>query len=97
MKVTDKVSDPTARIIPAAGEYTNVPGIVEVASSCVALSGVPEVIAEGAAQVMEGVVLPAVNVKLKICDVPFAVAVSVAVCDVATADTVAEKPALLAP
>ena len=41
VKVTDSVCDPAAGTVPVAGEYTNVPVTVELASSCVALSAVP--------------------------------------------------------
>ena len=42
---------------PEDGVYWNVPATGEVASSCVALSAVPKVIAAGVAHTIEGVAL----------------------------------------
>jgi len=41
VKVTDRALVPGVNTVPAAGLYTNVPGTDAVASSWVALSGVP--------------------------------------------------------
>ena len=53
---------PTAGVVPNAGVYTKVPGMVEVASSCATLSVVPEVMAAGVAQLTAGVALFTVKV-----------------------------------
>src|SRR5579863_797965 len=59
MKVTESVCVPAGNIVPAAGEYTKVPGTAvvpktAVASSCVAPRGVPKVIAAGCVQLIDG-------------------------------------------
>src|SRR4030081_1098412 len=46
---------PALSTVPATGEYTNVPGTLAVAFSCVALSAVPNVMSAGAAHVIVGV------------------------------------------
>ena len=52
VKVTVRVCGPAPSTVPAAGVKLNVPGTDDVASSCVALSAVPYVIAAGAGHVM---------------------------------------------
>src|ERR671927_206744 len=56
VKVTESVcAAPAFSTAPSAGVYTNVPGVLAVAFSCVAPSAVPYVMSAGAAQVMTGV------------------------------------------
>ena len=81
VKVTDSVCDPTARMVPVAGEYANVPGTVELALSCVALSAVPYVIAAGAAHAMVDVALLTVSVTDAVAVVYAVVSVGVKVTD----------------
>ena len=54
--MTDRLCVPcVASTVPSAGEYVNVPGTVAVASSCVADSDDPTVIAAGVGHVITGV------------------------------------------
>ena len=55
VNVTERICAPPLGIVPAIGEYTNVPAVLAVASSCVAVSAVPKVIAAGVAHVITGV------------------------------------------
>jgi len=67
VNVTDKdCAAPAGNTVPAAGVYAKVPGTLAVAFNCVALSGVPYVIAEGAFQVIVGVALTTVIVRLAV-------------------------------
>lgn len=54
VNITVSVCAPAASTVPAAGEYANDPGTLAVASSCVELSAVPDVMAPGAAQEIVG-------------------------------------------
>ena len=61
MNVTDSVCPaPAVNTTPAAGVYTNVPGTLAVAFSCVALSAVPYAIAVSVGHVIVGVALSTV-------------------------------------
>jgi hypothetical protein len=64
VNVTDSVCEPTPSTVPAAGVYTKVPATLAVASSWVALSGVPKLIAAGVAHVNTGVPFAIVIVKV---------------------------------
>jgi len=70
VNVTFNVTFPAVdSIVPAAGEYTKVPGTLAVASSCVAPRAVPTTTAAGVFQVITGVVLAdavTVNVTLAV-------------------------------
>ena len=57
VNVTDNVCVPAFRIVPAIGEYENVPGTGVLAFSCVEVSGVPYVMPEGAGHVIAGIAL----------------------------------------
>jgi len=57
--MTERVCVATGSTVFAAGEYTKVPGSEAEASGCVALIGVPYVIAAGWVQVMVGIAIPA--------------------------------------
>src|SRR4051794_17469756 len=58
VNVTDSGCNvPIGSIVPAAGEYTKVPGTFAVAFSCAAPSGVPKVIGAGFDHVIVGVSL----------------------------------------
>ena len=50
VKITAKFFGPMPSTAPAAGVYTNVPETGDVASSCVALNGVPNVMLAGLVQ-----------------------------------------------
>src|SRR5882757_6742466 len=63
VKITERVSVPTAGTAPAAGVYTNVPGTDAVAFNWVALSAVPTEIAAGVGHVITGVRLVIVSVR----------------------------------
>jgi hypothetical protein len=58
--------------VPAAGEYTNVPGIFDVAFSCVELKAVPHAMFAGGAQVMVAGPVCTVIGPLALADVKFA-------------------------
>lgn len=62
VKVTDRDCVPAAKTVPATGEYTNVPGIVERALSWLPPRVVPEMTAAGVFQEIVGVALLTVNV-----------------------------------
>jgi len=70
VKVIDTVREPAPSTTPTVGEYTKVPGIFAVASSCVELSAVPKVMAVGATQVIAGVALAIVNVNACVASGP---------------------------
>src|SRR5678815_3707638 len=62
VNVTDNVcAIPAPRMVPAAGQYANVPGTLAVAVNCVALRAVPVVMSAGFAHVMTGVALSTVS------------------------------------
>src|SRR5215210_2371549 len=56
-------------IVPAAGEYANVPGTFAVALNCAAPSGVPYAIAAGVGHVIVGVTRPTAIVTVTTADV----------------------------
>jgi hypothetical protein len=67
--------------LPAAGEYSNDPGTLAVASSCFEPSLVPLSIAPGVAQAIVGVALFTVSVTLEVTVLYSAVLVGVKVTD----------------
>src|ERR1700746_2034794 len=61
MKTTDSVCDPALSTSPAAGEYSNVPGIEAEALSWASPRGVPQGIGFGEAHSMFGTILATVT------------------------------------
>ena len=65
---TESVCVPALSTVPAAGEYTKVPGTLAVASNWVLLTAAPYVIAAGAFQVIKGVLFDGAAVMVTCVD-----------------------------
>src|SRR5262249_60482496 len=79
---SDRVrSAPAFRAVPATGVYANVPGVLAVAFSWVALSAVPNVMSVGVAHVMTGVAFSTLTVTVLVAVVKLAASVGVKVTD----------------
>src|SRR3954469_6303884 len=78
VNVTESVcAAPAFRTAPAAGVYTRVAAVAELAFSCVAPSAVPNVMSAGAGQVMTGVRFSTVMLTVLVAVVKFAASVGV--------------------
>ncbi len=105
MNVTDSVWLPALSTVPGAGLYAKLPAVLAVASSCVPLSAVPLVIADGVGQLIVGVALFTVSVTLPVAELKLVVLLGVNVTDsvwlpapsvVPAAGEYAKLPAVLA-
>ena len=105
VNVTDSVWLPAPGVVPAEGLYAKLPAVLAVASSCVALSAVPLVIAAGVGQLIVGVALLTVSATLPVAVLKSVVSVGVNVTDsvwlpaprvVPAAGEYAKLPAVLA-